>query len=207
MAISLIMNRLQELGTTGTTWFWSLLHGKDLFCKNVWKKFRVEYTMLRTVPNMPNMRKVIASDSRFHQKIDSENWDFLWWILKQSKWCIETTWLWQRIHRWSKCAWKAKLPRNNKFYIYLYIYKNQTVFQTKIKSYLDRNKQCFHSPKCPGLLETSVAPTHSSLINTTIFKIAAQKVKTPHNTATLLLCRMYCTEYLATLTSDFSCRG
>ena len=54
--------------------------------------------------------------------------------------------------------------------------------------------QNFHRPKCPGLLALSVAPTHSSLRKTTIFKIAEQKVKTPHKMATDLDCLTYLTE-------------
>jgi len=65
-------------------------------------------------------------------------------------------------------------------------------------------KQYFQSPKCPGLLEFSVAPTHSSLRKTTIFKIAEQKLNTPQSMATDFDCLRYKTEYLVTLASDWA---
>ena len=70
------------------------------------------------------------------------------------------------------------------------------------QTYPTTKKQYFQSPKWPGLLEFSVAPTHSSLRNTTIFKIAEQKEKTPQSMATDFDCLKYKTEYLVTLPSE-----
>ena len=61
--------------------------------------------------------------------------------------------------------------------------------------------QNFQRPKCPGLLDFSVAPTHSSLKKTTMVKMAEQNENTPHNMATDLDCLIYFTEYLVTLLS------
>ena len=52
----------------------------------------------------------------------------------------------------------------------------------------DRTVQKRHRPKCPGLLEVDVSPTHSSWRNTTIFRIAEHTVNTPHNIPTDFEC-------------------
>ena len=46
-------------------------------------------------------------------------------------------------------------------------------------------------PKCPGLLELTVSPTHSSWRKTTMLRMAEHTVKMPHKMDTDLECLMY----------------